>query len=404
MRDVHKRRAAILLWSIVGALLFLVVVKFFVADVYRVDSGSMRPTLFGGPGASGDEGLYERVLVAYDRSPHLARFDPVVLRSPDGGKPIVKRVVGLPGETISITEGDLLIEGRRLPPDAPRPAPIVLFDDEVLDVSGFFQFEEELWTRTDQSWVLDATGVGAGEDRGMMKFHKELLDGYIDHRARRVPGLEQVNDGILECEVRMDHPGPGAMLRFELLEEGDTFKAQLVSVPPEGFLLRLLRVNGETLQRTGPGPYYDVLFEEEIPFRTGIWRHVEFANVDNTLSFELDDVRVMTVSYAANVPYPRRTGTANKSIGPRVGFGAEGCQAAFRSILVLRDLYYTERGEYAVSSLLSLGPGEFFLAGDNSADSRDSRDFGPVQASEILGRPIAVVWPPDRMRRIKGAE
>ena len=37
--------------------------------------------------------------------------------------------------------------------------------------------------------------------------------------------------------------------------------------------------------------------------------------------------------------------------------------------------------------------GEYFVMGDNRTDSEDSRWFGPIPASLIVGRAVAVVWP-----------
>ena len=40
------------------------------------------------------------------------------------------------------------------------------------------------------------------------------------------------------------------------------------------------------------------------------------------------------------------------------------------------------------------GPDEYFVLGDNPADSRDSRAFGPVPQERIIGRVWLRVWPP----------
>jgi signal peptidase I len=41
-------------------------------------------------------------------------------------------------------------------------------------------------------------------------------------------------------------------------------------------------------------------------------------------------------------------------------------------------------------------PGSFFAMGDNRSNSEDSRDFGAVRDSSIIGRAVARVWPPSR--------
>ena len=43
-----------------------------------------------------------------------------------------------------------------------------------------------------------------------------------------------------------------------------------------------------------------------------------------------------------------------------------------------------------------MGPHDYFLMGDNRADSRDSRDYGTIQSSEMLGRPVLRYSPQNR--------
>ncbi len=42
--------------------------------------------------------------------------------------------------------------------------------------------------------------------------------------------------------------------------------------------------------------------------------------------------------------------------------------------------------------------GSIYVLGDNRSNSGDSRYFGPVPESSILGRVIAIYWPPSRVR------
>ncbi len=48
------------------------------------------------------------------------------------------------------------------------------------------------------------------------------------------------------------------------------------------------------------------------------------------------------------------------------------------------------------------GPDEYFVLGDNPADSRDSRAFGPVPSSRIIGRVWLIVWPPGAWGKARG--
>ncbi|MBA3268293.1 MAG: signal peptidase I [Acidimicrobiia bacterium] len=43
-----------------------------------------------------------------------------------------------------------------------------------------------------------------------------------------------------------------------------------------------------------------------------------------------------------------------------------------------------------------VGDGELFVMGDNRANSADSRVFGPIRRSTVVGRALARLWPPSR--------
>jgi signal peptidase I len=52
-------------------------------------------------------------------------------------------------------------------------------------------------------------------------------------------------------------------------------------------------------------------------------------------------------------------------------------------------------GNYCQS--FTLGPDEYFLMGDNRANSLDSRSFGPIPAGQLVGRVVLRYWPLEQL-------
>ena len=64
--------------------------------------------------------------------------------------------------------------------------------------------------------------------------------------------------------------------------------------------------------------------------------------------------------------------------------------------LVLKELY-TQAAETGGAQTLTLGPDQYYVLGDNRGASFDSRRFGPVDRSEIIGRTWFRGWPLTRI-------
>lgn len=95
--------------TIVGALILAVLIMTFVGRSYAVDGPSMLPSLH-----SGERLLVEKVTYRF-RPPQ--RGDIVVLQNPSARIPLIKRIIGLPGDEIQISGGRLFLNGK--PVDEP---------------------------------------------------------------------------------------------------------------------------------------------------------------------------------------------------------------------------------------------------------------------------------------------
>jgi len=94
--------------TILPALIIVVVINLFLGQTRRVDGLSMEPNL-----EDNQRIIMEKVTYRFHPP---QRGDIVVLRRPDGtyAHPLIKRVVGLPGETIEVRDGAVFIDGQIL--------------------------------------------------------------------------------------------------------------------------------------------------------------------------------------------------------------------------------------------------------------------------------------------------
>jgi signal peptidase I len=96
----------------VSRILFVYLLIFYftssyVVSVYRIEGSSMQPLLNRGDRVVADRLVY--------KLSDIERNDVVVFFSPsDPHKYYIKRVVGLPGETIGFQDGDTYIDGKKL--------------------------------------------------------------------------------------------------------------------------------------------------------------------------------------------------------------------------------------------------------------------------------------------------
>lgn len=119
-----------------------------------------------------------------------------------------------------------------------------------------------------------------------------------------------------------------------------------------------------------------------------LWDHQVLLAVNGKLLFD-----------AWSYPEPENRGTTPWQPAQ---FGAAGVDVRVTHVRLYRDVYYTDGdGRRAVAEPLALRPNEYFVLGDNSPVSRDSRSWtdGTLLTTDMfLGKPLVVHLPSRRVR------
>lgn len=117
--------------TILPAVLIALMIHLFLAQATRVEGYSMEPTLHG------QERLVIEKLSFHFHPPE--RGDIVVLRVPEYGKEmLIKRVIGLPGDTIAVQNGQVILNGEPLAEDYINEPPRGTYGPTVVPPDSVF--------------------------------------------------------------------------------------------------------------------------------------------------------------------------------------------------------------------------------------------------------------------------
>ena len=386
---------------VLGAVaLSVVVVRVFVGDVFPVSSASMRPTIWAGPTGPGEPAETAWVWVTYDRSTPR-RYELLVLRAEDDGEPLVKRALGLPGERVRLSRGDLFVDGALLGYESWRLVPLWSSRHQPWESWLQLRSSDGLGWRPDEGALeVRASESGSVAGSAHLELHKPARDGCLAPDGTREPGAAEVNDLAVDLEFSHPAEAEGAVLAVTLTEAGDAFTCVL-DLRDGAWTARLWR----TALGAPLPPFEDeaaaaaeLLAQGPATSPAGSGGALRFANVDDELVVSTGGAVVLTHRYERNRPH-ERPGVAKEHPGARLVVRSDRVGLRLSSLVVQRDLTWFPEGEFAVHEELILGPEEVFVLGDNARVSTDSRRFGPVDLRRIRGRVTRAVWPAEARRR-----
>ncbi len=344
----------------------------------------------------------DRVLV--DRSTFLLRgprrWEVVAFRRPgDAHGLYVKRVVGLPNESITIRHGHVVADGKIQCKTLAqqRAMAILVYDADqrpMLEPTPPPRWQAEgahsAWDTAASRFLHTATPAAGPVDWLVYHHAQRMPDrpaevtpapvtdfcGYDQGRPRREEDVHAVADLMLSLRVAKAS-GPGSLV----LWASDGEKKFRVEINPEDRRWRVLEDGRPMAGAAG-----------KLPNMAEGWQ-IELSLFDQQFLLALGGETVVAR------PYGRPDREPAPPAQP-LAIGADRLAVTLEEVRVYRDVYYTEpiwaRQGAGGNAAARLGPEEYFVLGDNSPISEDSRTWPPpaaVSAKWLIGKPLAIIFP-----------
>jgi len=363
------------------------------------------------------------------------RWDVVVFKVPkDGQTNYIKRLIGLPNETIQIIDGDVFVTDPNT-----GEAQIARKTRHAQRALWFPYYNHDYRPRQSHSAArYHPRWVTLREDSGWTA---------LDTRMPRFDGVDRPPAEIQFVTRLGDNPPPGDItdvygynlpahpklqnvvsdLRLSVevtIEAGDGYVELSASKYSDRFYARLYANGRVTLEHSGSGSEERELWKEVSV--TAASRDVRFvlANTDYVVAVEIDGETVIESTAAQYGIGPEEADVRSRlptdARRPTVRVAAEHVRATLAHLLIERDVFYTSKsldpsqvGIGVQGHPVELGPDQCFVCGDNSPSSLDSRwwgrkpvgyhlqealqegeyQIGTVPADQMIGRAFFVYWP-----------
>jgi signal peptidase I len=427
--------------------LSILIFRTFAAEAYVVPTGSMAPTLLGNhdefvcPNCStlftlgldedgragrpvcpncgqtnfdhvqsvacgGDRVLVQKFLFDFRRP---RRWEVAVFHFPgEPSQPYVKRVVGLPGEAVQIVGGDVLIDGQvaRKNLGEQRAMRIPVFDNNHVPADtaryprwAFRRGRPRLglasgWRAEGTRFIHEPTD-SADEPIDWLEYlhwQPELaryapVHDFNPYNGGDLRGENRVADLMLEARLT-----PGAGVKSIVVRIDSRFDRFVVTLPVEDSSPIEIRRNGRLLIPANPRTDLAALWS------SGRGRPVllEASVMDRRLTVALEGKLLFD-------PIDYDGSFFGSEAGERpLALGVRGGGLTVSDLRIYRDIYYTSalanipRRPFGVEEPYVLKADEFFVLGDNSPVSNDSRFWSAspvVPGNLLLGKPFLVHLP-----------
>ena len=297
----------------------------------------------------------------------------------------IKRLIGLPGEEIRIHDGDVYVNGQllRKSPAEARAMRVLVFDHDRAPSGGWKDRWETHFSPGGQRGAIQLDGRASPA----MLTYRHLLSGSgkcepirdeYAYNGGVYADSECVHDFLIEAEIEAS-PGRGS-LSLRLCDGRDWVEVVVpigASRPVEAFAWPI-DAPAQTRKLTDTN--------RNLSLRAKQRYRVEMAFVDRRLSLAVDG----RVWLETDLPAVKK----RRGVERPFQVQADGVQVSLQGFRLYRDVHYGQQGTNAVGGkVVRLGVDQYFMLGDNSPNSEDSRfwpDEGRVDKSCLIGPVLRV--------------
>lgn len=326
------------------------------------------------------------------------RWEAAVFKCPvDDTQAYVKRVVGLPNDLIQIIDGDIFVNGEIQRKDWVYQQQMLLpvFDSEAepADLGWAKRFLWNGQSSTEKEWANSVLSLKSPNEKSHLKYlhydqENERTIALTDLTAYNggvgVGRIESVHDFVLTFEIEKINLNNTGIFQCRISDGNEIVELEIQTTKP-------IKISSQ---------YSKLETTTDITLPVNQKTKITFGFVDRRVVFFInnDDTKIFTL----DIPTDHTTHNQRLGIESPFEFSVEKGHFQIEKLKLFRDVHYRQNGLNAVDVPYQLKDHEYFMLGDNSANSKDSRvwKIPVVKEWEFIGKPL-FIHQPTKLGRVK---